>query len=121
MSHPISASPEAVALISERLRYADGDPGLIGYIPNLFRGRDLSSTKDGRVVYRIASEFFDVGWQKPEITATDKYAEIDLGGVTMIATTDAIKGLEGKTLVLKVESVGVPTPTDVTARVLRAV
>jgi hypothetical protein len=86
-----------------------------------FRGWDPSSTKGGRVGYRIAGEFFDVGWQRPETVATDKYAEIDLGGETMAATTDAIQGLEDKTLVLEVASVGVPTPTDVTARVLRAV
>jgi hypothetical protein len=119
---PFSVSPEAAALIEERLRFGDTFPELAGQRPTLSPGTNWTFTDpDGRVVEHFADESWNVGYDPPEQIAASGFVPVAIGGRTLWFHPEALRDLTGKQLVVETVDVGVPVSASRQSRLIRAV
>ena len=117
---PFTMSTEAAAWIEEKLRMGERVPQVASLVPALYYAFSESlSEKDGRITERYSGGFFDIGWYRREVVGSPKFAEVELCGVKLFATTDALERLSGKQLVVETVEIGVPRPSDKTKSILR--
>jgi hypothetical protein len=119
-SPPFAISSQALAMIEETFRVAAKHPEVARMVPALCFGfGSQRRTKGGRIFEWIGVGHFLIGWHRAgQVTGWTRF---DLLGREVAFSTDVLKRLKGKKLVVRTVESGYPNRSAKKVRLLRAV
>lgn len=119
---PVSASPDAVDLITEHLLSAQEDPQYAGLIPVLCESRGYTITDEqGGFIEAYGETHFGIGWYNLEDVTECPTVALGISGLKLRVHAETLARLECKHIVLRTVKVRSKGDTRVERPMLKAI